>query len=130
MTQRQLLHVYLDDYRPCPAGFALARSAEECLLLLRECEIGILSLDFDLGWGQPNGLSVARAIVMERLYPRAAIYLHSSNPSARSRMMQELHPSLPDGVRLFGAPMPEDIKRVVAAGGDVFAFYRANEETE
>lgn len=47
-----MIHLFLDDYRRCPQGFTLARNAEECLLMLKECEVGILSLDFDLGPGK------------------------------------------------------------------------------
>lgn len=56
------MYLFMDDYRPCPPGFKLARDAEECLLLLHEYPITILSLDYDLGSGQPTGKDVAAAI--------------------------------------------------------------------
>ena len=45
-----MIHVYLDDLRPCPQGFTLAKDVKECISLLQECEVDILSLDHDLGW--------------------------------------------------------------------------------
>ena len=47
-----MIHVYLDDLRPCPQGFALAKDAKECISLLQEFEVDILSLDHDLGWSR------------------------------------------------------------------------------
>ena len=44
-----MINVYLDDLRPPPEGFILARDALECRLLLLGNNINILSLDHDLG---------------------------------------------------------------------------------
>lgn len=71
------MHVFLDDYRSCPKGFVLATNAEECLLLLRDGEVDILSLDYELGPDSMNGGEVGASIVQEGLYPRE-IYLHTS----------------------------------------------------
>jgi hypothetical protein len=65
-----MIHVFLDDYRPCPPGFVAAKSAEECILLLEAEEVDILSLDYDLGWGNPTGLDVVRYIADNGRYPR------------------------------------------------------------
>ena len=62
-----MIHLYLDDWRPNPKGFALARSGEECLLMLRECEVDVLSLDFELGHGQMNGGDVVATMIAEKL---------------------------------------------------------------
>jgi hypothetical protein len=94
----------LDDLRACPKGFVAARSAEECILLLQECEIGILSLDFDLGWGQPDGLHVVRFMVAERRYPQE-IYLHTSSMIGKNNMYRLLYQNKPEDVKLVNGPM-------------------------
>ncbi|MCR8631873.1 cell division protein FtsJ [Paenibacillus sp. N5-1-1-5] len=102
-----MIHVYLDDMRPCPKGFVAAHSAEECILLLQECEVGILSLDFDLGWGQPDGLNVVHYIVAAGRYPEE-IYLHTSSLSGKKAMYQLLYQNKPEGVQLINGPMLYD----------------------
>jgi thioredoxin 1 len=80
-----IINVYLDDVRPIPLGFIGARSAEECLEIVREYDVGILSLDFELGLGQPNGLAAVNGIIAEGRYPRE-VYVHSSSLSGRAQM--------------------------------------------
>ena len=101
-----MIHVYLDDYRPKPEGFVLARTIEECVLLLDTEEIDILSLDYDLGWGQPTGFEAAMHIVATGRYPRR-IYLHTSSPSGRMQMYGLLMEHAPQEVMLYNGPMPE-----------------------
>ena len=103
-----MIHVYLDDYRSCPPGFVPVRSAEECILLLEEEEVDILSLDYDLGRGNPTGLEVARYIAESGRYPRR-IYMHSSSPSGREQMYQVLRSALPPDVHLSHTPMPDSV---------------------
>lgn len=109
-AERSSIHLYLDDYRPCPPGFVLARNAEECILLLTECDVQILSLDYDLGWNRPTGLDVAKFIVnnlSETTFPRE-IYLHSSSAIGRQSIYQLLYVHKPEGVVLFNGPMPDE----------------------
>jgi hypothetical protein len=109
-TEKPSIHLYLDDYRPCPPGFVLARNAEECTLLLAEHDVHILSLDYDLGWNRPTGLDVAKFIVKnlsESTFPRE-IYLHSSSAIGRLSMYQLLDVHKPEGVVLINGPMPEE----------------------
>lgn len=108
-----MIHVYLDDYRPCPPGFVAARTAEECILLLEEEQVDVLSLDYDLGWGNPTGLEVARYIVLNRRYPRR-IFMHSSSPSGRMRMYETLRQGLPPDVALSYEPMPAGLADEIA----------------
>lgn len=104
----RMIHVYLDDYRPCPKGFVPARSAEECILLLQECDVDILSLDFDLGWHAPNGTAVAEWVARTGKYPKR-IYLHTSSPAGRQHMYQLLYAQLPEGAYLHNGPMPDGV---------------------
>lgn len=69
-----MIHIYMDDLRKVPKGFTLARTTEECLLMLRECKVDILSLDYDMGPDDYSGGEVARVIVLEGLYPEKFIY--------------------------------------------------------
>ena len=108
-----MIHLYLDDWRACPPGFALARNGEECLLMLRECEVDILSLDYELGHDQMNGGDVAAAMVAERLYPRE-IYLHTSSPWGRRRMYEILYHNMPPEVKVHNGPMPEEVLQQAA----------------
>ncbi len=101
-----MIHVYLDDLRPCPKGFVLARNAAECIELLGSCEVDILSLDHDLGWDEPTGYAVAQYIVESGRYPRD-IYMHSSSAMGRSAMFQLLYPNRPEGAQVHIVAVPE-----------------------
>ncbi|MCE5172084.1 cell division protein FtsJ [Paenibacillus profundus] len=104
-----MIHVYLDDWRRCPDGFVLARNMEECLLLLEHEEVGILSLDHDLGMGEPTGTELVREIVRRGLYPKQEIYLHTSSAIGRQRMYQMLYENKPEQVALANGPMTPDV---------------------
>lgn len=110
---RSIINVYLDDRRACPAGFVLARSADECIMLLQECDVDVVSLDYDLGWDQPTGLDVARYIVASRRYPKA-IYLHSSSIGGRRAMYELLYQNKPDGVKLANGSVPYETLCAIA----------------
>lgn len=101
------INVYMDDYRKFPQGFTLARTTEECLLLLRECKVGILSLDYDMGPGDYTGCEVAKRIVLEGLYPRE-IYLHTSSFWGRKEMYEILYAAKPEGTLLYNGPLSSD----------------------
>lgn len=103
-----MLHVYLDDCRRCPEGFALAKNAQECLLMLEECEVDILSLDYDLGPGETSGKTVVMGMIARRLFPRE-IYLHTSSMWGKKEMYELLYQALPGHVKLHNGPMPQDV---------------------
>lgn len=112
-----MIHVYLDDYRKPPKGFVLAASAMECKALIDAEPIDILSLDFDLGWGQPTGYEVTRHLVECGKYPRQ-IYLHTSSISGRNQMYHLLAEHIPDGVGLHAGPLPQRMLDEIAAEAD------------
>lgn len=103
-----MMNIYLDDMRPCPAGFVPAKTAEECVLLLEAGEVDILSLDYDLGWNQPTGIKVVERMVEKGLYPRR-VYLHTSSPAGRMQMYGLLMKHAPSGVSLTNGPMTEAV---------------------
>lgn len=111
-----MINVYLDDIRPCPRGFVVARSAEECLLLLSVSDVDVLSLDFELGYGQPNGLSVVQGIVASGKYPKR-IFVHSSSMMGRTQMVQALRAANPQGSTIYDGPMPVSMLQDIATGG-------------
>lgn len=110
-----MINVYLDDVRPCPQGFVAARSAEDCLLLLAASEVNLLSLDFELGMGQPNGLAVVHGIIASGKYPKE-IYVHSSSLTGRAQMVYEFRAVIPQGVIIHDGPMPLSLLDAVAMG--------------
>ncbi|WP_410510979.1 cell division protein FtsJ [Paenibacillus sp. BR2-3] len=110
-----MINVYMDDFRAVPQGFTLARTTEECLMLLRDCEVGVLSLDYDMGPVDDTGGEVASRIVMEGLFPRE-IYLHTSSPWGRREMYEMLYAAKPEGVLLHNGPMSPERLRELAAG--------------
>lgn len=108
-----MINVYLDDMRPCPAGFVAARTADECLMLLAECEVNLLSLDFELGPGRPNGLSVVHGLIVNGKFPRQ-IFVHSSSLMGRAQMVRELRAAQPEGVLIHDGPMAEHVLEAAA----------------
>jgi len=108
-----LIHVYMDDVRPCPKGFVLCRTVDETIALLKECEVGILSLDYEMGWDQPPGYAVVEFMVTHGIYPRE-IYLHTSSSMGRAKMFQQLYKNKPLHVAVHSYPMPDEVLRRVA----------------
>lgn len=114
-----VIHLYLDDYRRCPKGFSLARSGEECLMMLRECEVDILSLDYELGFDSNMcGGDVVAALIREGLYPRE-VYLHTSSLSGKQEMYQMLYEHKPAGMILHNGPMSDEVLLRIAKDSDL-----------
>lgn len=106
-------HLFLDDFRACPKGFMLARNADECKMMLRELSIDILSLDYDLGYGEPTGLEVVEYMVKEQLWPQE-VYLHTSSDYGRMQMYRLLSQHAPKTMELHYGPMPDEVKDRIA----------------
>jgi hypothetical protein len=84
------INLYLDDLRDCPDGFILAKNVERAIYYLENYEIGILSLDHDLGedeLGNPQltGYDLVKHFC-ERGLRADEIYLHTDNPVGRENM--------------------------------------------
>jgi len=84
------MKLYLDDQRPAPPGWALARTADDAIALLRQGGVTELSLDYDLG--DPHfgtGLDVLdwleRALA-ERKVTLPRLTAHSGSPIGRRRL--------------------------------------------
>lgn len=100
-----MLNIFLDDLRPCPTGFELARTAEQAIDFLKNDTIGILSLDYDLGTGPVTGYNVVHFMVEKHIFPQKVI-IHSANPIGRNRMLQYLMKHKPSSVKVSVAPLP------------------------
>lgn len=109
-----MINVYLDDVRPCPAGFVAARTAEECLLLLHEYPVGILSLDYELGYGQPNGFAVVSGLIAAGTHPKE-IFVHSSSLMGRAQMVRALRDADIPGLVIHDGPMPSSVLEQAAS---------------
>lgn len=87
------MKVYLDDMRPVPEGYVLAKTYDECIHLLRSNNVTHLSLDHDLGTDK-TGYDVILWIEKNVAYNKYAppeINVHSANTSAARKMWQGVH---------------------------------------
>lgn len=57
------MNVYMDDQRSCPFGYVPATTVECALQMVRNYDVNILSLDFNMGWRQSNGFDFIDAFV-------------------------------------------------------------------
>jgi hypothetical protein len=83
------MRLYLDDLRDVPPGFdAVARTAAQCLALLRIGRVTFLSLDHDLGT-EDTGYTVASYIekaAFDGTLARIGWAIHSANPVGQANM--------------------------------------------
>jgi hypothetical protein len=100
-----MVNVFMDDLRPCPKGFVLTRSVEQCKKLLNAKRIEILSLDHDMGFGEPTGFDLAKYMVKHNKYAKQII-IHSANPFGRYRMFKLLQNHKPSHVKITIRPEP------------------------
>ena len=87
------INLYLDDLRPCPPGFVLAKTMEDVIKLLEQYDIGIMSLDHDLG--NVNGVNLPTGYdfvkyICENGITCDRIYIHTDNGPGRQNMYQTL----------------------------------------
>ena len=106
-----MINLYLDDLRPCPERFILAKNALECRLLLLSNDVNILSLDHDLSETE-TGYDLCKWLVEagqynQNIYPKQ-IFLHTANGVGRDNMFKLLERYKPDWVKLHRGPMPNN----------------------
>lgn len=77
-------------------------------MLLEECEVEVLSLDYDMGLSEPNGLEVVKEMVRRGLFANH-IYLHSSSAMGRMEMYTHLYRYKPEHVQVFSYPAGEEV---------------------
>jgi hypothetical protein len=83
--------LWLDDERPAPDGWVLAKTAIEALAKLRQQEFEVVSLDHDLGEESGSGYDVLLYIEAQVFtnpnFKCPELRIHSANP-AGCQMMQ------------------------------------------
>ncbi|MDH4421287.1 hypothetical protein QEZ44_07435 [Bacillus cereus] len=83
------MNVYMDDQRICLFGYVLATTVECALQMVRDYDVNILSLDFNMGWRQSNGLDFVDAFCEERLYVKE-IHLHTNDVIGMHKMKRRI----------------------------------------
>ena len=80
------MKIYLDDYRPCPPGWTLAKTAPEAIELLKRGDVEEVSLDYDLGDYRDDLAYTGRAVAAfiargahDGTLPRLTWHVHSNN---------------------------------------------------
>lgn len=88
-----MIKIFLDDVRPCPKGWILAKTAWECidLLIRHNDDTVILSLDHDLG-DEENGTGYDVVKWIEE-------QIHSDNKSYRKPAQITVHSANPVGIK-------------------------------
>ncbi|MDQ0299253.1 hypothetical protein J2S78_001673 [Salibacterium salarium] len=104
-------NIFLDDVRPGPDDHILVKTAEECILLLKDEEpVSHLSLDHDLGSKRKNGFEVVLYLLETQQFPDR-ITIHSANASAGKKMYNHLVEGkrsgfIPERVKVTHRPLP------------------------
>ena len=88
-----MINLFLDDMRCCPEGFIKVTTASACLDIILNNKVEVLSLDYDLGFTDPQHsgsdvlTALEEAIVFEAdIYMPRKFIVHSDNPVGRERM--------------------------------------------
>lgn len=95
VTTEGHLKLYLDDVRPCPEGWVLARDCSEAMdILLKHFGTFEVSLDHDLGEDEhgkekQNGCTLILWFSAMRIFP-GNVQLHTANPVGRQNMLRAL----------------------------------------
>lgn len=94
---RQGLKLFVDDYRPCPEGWHLARTVTEAIRVLATQPVELVSLDHDIAFQGRHGIEletfegvawyIAAMCVDDR---PACVMIHTGNPTAADRMFRIL----------------------------------------
>lgn len=96
------MKIWLDDLRVAPDGYETAKSVNEAIDLIEECEqngeeIEVLDLDHDLGDYAYDGGDVIK--LLDYLAERETFYpveIHTANPVGRENMYRMLDRYWPD----------------------------------
>lgn len=116
-----MINVFLDDLRPAPKGFILAKTVEEAIELVGNNAVNRLSLDHDLGgldgsdtktgydfckWLTEEWYTYKERGLFDVVTSPKFIFIHTSNPSGRFNMAQLLQHYKPPQVTIRNYPMP------------------------
>ncbi|MEY8348355.1 cyclic-phosphate processing receiver domain-containing protein [Bacillus cereus] len=84
------MNVYMDDQRPCPFGYILVTTVEEAIKIVKEQDVNVLSLDYNMGWRQKNGLDFLETFCTEGLYAQE-IHLHTNDSIGMRYMLDRIN---------------------------------------
>lgn len=87
------MRLYVDDLRPAPDGWVLARTVDEAVRVLRLGNVTELSLDYDLGSPSQTGLHVLRwleSAVQSGTTKLPSMYAHSGSVVGRRRLEHQI----------------------------------------
>ena len=90
------MNVYMDDQRSCQYGYVLATTVEYALQMVREYDVNILSLDFNMGRGEKSGLDFVEVFCKEGLYVNE-IRLHTNDVIGMYKMKQRINKGKKEG---------------------------------
>ena len=80
------MKIYLDDWRPCPEGYVVARNFKEFQrLMINNDDISHISLDYDLDDYKWNGLGVCKWMVECEFVPKN-INIHSTHSGGKQML--------------------------------------------
>lgn len=121
------INLYLDDLRDIPEGFVGARTFEEAVEYLKTGQVGLLSLDHDLGCDENgNELKTGYDLVLwicNEGIDIPIVYIHTDNPVGREKMYETLKGAVRreiisiDKLYHYGA-VPNKYSDNFIAGGD------------
>ena len=84
------MKLYLDDQRPAPEGWALVKTPEEAIDLLKSTRVTHLSLDHDLGLSDDRTGYTVLLWLEEQCatagFVAPVVIIHSANAGARTKM--------------------------------------------
>jgi hypothetical protein len=87
------MKLYVDDLRPPPAGWVLAKTVDEAIELLSRGTVVELSLDYDLGGADATGLDVLNwleSAIAEGRISMPAMAAHSGSVLGRRRLEAQI----------------------------------------
>lgn len=142
------MKLFVDDLRPCPDGWVLAKTATEAISVLITGEVRELSLDHDLGEPESevgSGYQVVcwleeRAHAGDWRHVPRVIAIHSANPVGHQRMQAAI-----DNIERLRAArktlqvweliaaleeLDPDLRVVVPAGNDGYADARGVQQLQ
>ncbi|WP_243521219.1 cyclic-phosphate processing receiver domain-containing protein [Bacillus pseudomycoides] len=84
------MNVYMDDQRLCPFGYSLVTTVEDALKIVKNHDVRILSLDYNMGWRRKNGLDFLEIFCKEGLYAQE-IHLHTNDSIGMQNMLDRIN---------------------------------------
>lgn len=89
--------LYVDDLRPCPDGWDLARNFHEAIVALEAYQYKVVSLDHDIasfyGNKELTGRDILNWLIMRKIeggYTPPEVRVHSANPVGCATMEQDI----------------------------------------